>query len=238
MKKAVYFSFFAYFAILLAERLQSLVRIFCDGDFVFSPYDYCVVAIAVLSILCTIVLFAPHGGRSLIANVADPDFKRFSVTAGVILVSGMVHTEYTIPALQFAAYGALIVGMIIKCAAVAKRGERFCRWYSLAYLVAFSMAIPVMYRTRLECHVLFHVLEVAAVFVLVASFTYMMRKLFDGAGGNLLMTVPFLLMVLFDAALIAIRWEEEVNMFVLIFASLSALLFIAGKIIFALIKKK
>lgn len=237
MKKAVYISFFAYFAILLAERLQSLVRIFCDGDFVFSPYDYCVVAIAVLSILCTIVMLALRGG-SLITNVSDPDFKRLSVTAGVILVSGMVHTEYTIPALQFAAYGALIVGMIIKCAAVAKRGERFCRWYSLAYLVAFSMAIPVMYRTRLECHVLFHALEVAAVFVLVASFTYMMRKLFDGAGGNLLMTVPFFLMVLFDAALIAIRWEEEVNMFVLIFASLSALLFIAGKIIFALIKKK
>lgn len=237
MKKAVYVSFFAYFAILLAERLQSLVRIFCDGDFVFSPYDYCVVAIAVLSILCTIVMLALRGG-SLITNVSDPDFKRLSVTAGVILVSGMVHTEYTIPALQFAAYGALIVGMIIKCAAEAKRGERFCRWYSLAYLVAFSMAIPVMYRTRLECHVLFHVLEVAAVFVLVASFTYMMRKLFDGAGGNLLMTVPFLLMVLFDAALIAIRWEEEVNMFVLIFASLSALLFIAGKIIFAITKKK
>jgi len=45
-------------------------------------------------------------------------------------------------------------------------------------------------------------------------------------------------MLVADAVLIAMRWQESRNMFVLIFASASTVLFILGKILFAVIQNK
>ena len=67
--------------------------------------------------------------------------------------------------------------------------------------------------------------------LLVLSFTVMLRKLFLGKGENLLLWAPFVIMALGDAVILWMRWTEEINSFVLIFACLSAVMFIIGKLI-------
>ena len=73
---------------------------------------------------------------------------------------------------------------------------------------------------------LFHFIEADVMLVLVVSFTVMLRRLFVGRGENLLLWIPFLVMVIGDAAVLWMRWSEEINSFVLIFAILSAVLFL------------
>ena len=64
----------------------------------------------------------------------------------------------------------------------------------------------------------------------------LLRRLFSG-GDNLLLWLPFAVMAIGDAVVLWMGWTAEVNAFVLIFAALSAVLFIAGKIIFAIQKR-
>lgn len=73
-------------------------------------------------------------------------------------------------------------------------------------------------------------------FALVCSFTLMLRRLFLGRGENLLLWLPFAIMAVGDAVVLWMGWTAEVNTFVLIFAALSVVLFVIGKIIFAIKK--
>ena len=66
---------------------------------------------------------------------------------------------------------------------------------------------------------------------LVISFTIMLRLMFIGRTENLLLWVPFIITAIGDTAVLWMGWTETVNTFVLIFACLSAVLFIVGKII-------
>lgn len=54
-----------------------------------------------------------------------------------------------------------------------------------------------------------------------------------GKGENLLCWIPMLIAAVGDAVILAMRWREKVNSFVLIFILLAALLFVLGKILFA-----
>ena len=242
LKIVISWSFLLYFVILFAERVQSLIRTALSGQGFFSSGFACYVnMLTVLSTVATVVLLAGFNGgfwRSLVSGDAELNTNMLCITAGVLLLSGMVHTEYTIPGIQFAAYGVLIVGLVLQTVITAQNGAPlFKLWYSLVFLIVFSMAIPVMYHSEIEHAVLFHVLEAVTAFALVILFTYMMMRVMSGEGVNLLMWVPFLVMLIPDAVLIAMRWKEEVNWFVLIFAGLSTVLFVAGKIIFALLPK-
>ena len=60
--------------------------------------------------------------------------------------------------------------------------------------------------------------------------------LFLGQGSDLLRWVPMILAAAGDAVILAMRWQESVNTFVLIFLIASLVLFAAGKILFALIR--
>ena len=64
----------------------------------------------------------------------------------------------------------------------------------------------------------------------------MLRDLFLGQGSDLLRWVPMILAAAGDAVILAMRWQESVNTFVLIFLIASLVLFAAGKILFALIR--
>lgn len=67
-------------------------------------------------------------------------------------------------------------------------------------------------------------------------FTWMLRDLFLGQESDLLRWVPMILAAAGDAVILAMRWQESVNTFVLIFLIASLVLFAAGKILFALIR--
>ncbi len=237
-KTIISWMFLLYFLVLFFERTQSIVRTMAGSKgLISSGFDGYVNILTILSLTATVVLLAGMNGgfwRSLFVTGAEVNTNMLCITAGVLLLSGMVHTENTIPGIQFAAYGALIVGLIIRSVISASDGAPlFKLWYSLIFLVIFSMAIPVMYHSSIEHAALFHVVEAVAAITLVALFTFMMIRVMNGEGTDLLMWLPFIVMAVFDSVIIAMRWKESINWFVLIFASLSAVLFVAGKIIFA-----
>ena len=245
MKTTISWMFLVYFVVLFAERTQSLIRVFTVGlsDAFASRFDIYVNMISVASLVATLVLLIGFNGgfwRSLGGGEVVPNYSRLCIAAGVILVSGMMHTEFTIAPIQFAAYGALIVAMILRTVQEAGGADsRVKLWYSLVFLAVFSMAIPVVYRsTELSYSAVFHATEGATALLLVMCFTYMLRMMFTGKGEDLLLIVPFIIMLVGDAAIIAMGWKEGINWFLLIFSSLSVLLFAAGKIVFHVVGKK
>ena len=234
--KLISWLFLLYFAILFGERAQSLVRIIAQDRLFAKEYDVIVNLTAVLSLCATVMMllvFNRSFWRSLFSTSA-PDYSILTITSGVMLVSGMVHTEFTIPGIQFASYGMLIIAMILRAAELSGSAKnRFSLWFSLIYLTVFSMAIPVMYELHaadsLAFEKLFYFIEADVMLLLVLSFTVMLRRLFIGQGENLLLWIPFLIMAVGDTAVLWMRWTDEINFFVLIFAALSAVLFLIGK---------
>jgi len=247
MYTAILWTFLAYFVILFAERTQSIVRILASGESLFSTrFDGYVNILTVVSLTATAFLLITSN-RGFWHALFSGDTTGFGtanitmlcLTAGVLLLSGMVHTEYTIPVMQFVAYGVLIAGLALQTVlSVQAGGNAFNLWYSLVYVVAFSMAIPVMYKSSISQAVLFHILEAITAAALVVMFTFLLLKIMKGEGADLLLWVPFVTMLVLDAVLIVMRWKEKVNTFVLIFASLSTVLFVVGKILFAVLKNR
>lgn len=231
--------FLGYFFILFAERAQSLVRISRSSfsDLYRTGFDGFVNTLTALSLVAAVLLliFGNKGfWQSLVNSDVVPDYTMLTITAGVILVSGMMHTEHTIAPVQFASYGMLIVAMILRTAQTSSGAEHpFMFWYSLAFLTVFSMAIPVMYRSEISRAALFHVTEAIAALALVACFTWMLRDLFTGQGSDLLRWIPMIIAAVADAVILAMRWREKVNAFVLIFIILSAVVFAVGRVVFA-----
>lgn len=95
-----------YFIILFAERVQSIVRSIRDKDVKlfgsgFNSYVYLAVFLSLAAFLVLLAVGNASFLKSLFTmnmNVyRSIDYRMLSITAGVILVSGMVHTEYTIP---------------------------------------------------------------------------------------------------------------------------------------------
>ena len=230
--------FLLYYVILCAERVQSLVRAAAAKQLFMDTFEGAASVVVLLSLLSFGIMLACFNRsfwKSLTKNTA-PDYAVMSLTAGVVLVSGMVHTEYTVPGIQFASYGMLIVAMVLRAVQLAPDCKnRFGMWYSLGYLTAFSMAIPVVYKHyTLSSPALFHCVEYLVMLALVIGFTVMLRRLMTGRGDNLLLWLPFAIMAIGDAVVLWMGWTAGVNVFVLIFAALSAVLFFIGKLIFAL----
>ena len=230
--------FLLYFLILASERIQSIVRIILDpkrGLF-SSPFDIYVESLALASIAAGVIMLLFFNGgmwRLLAGKEASPDYSMVALTATVLLFSGMVHTEHTIPPLQFVAYGFLILMMVLKTAyASGESKEKAMLWYSLLYSVVFSMAIPVVYRSEMDNAGLFCTLEAILSLLLVVFFGMMLKSILRGEGENLLALWPFLIMALGDAVIIAMRWKESINTFVLVFSSLTTVVFLLGKILF------
>ena len=174
MKNVISWLFLMYFAVLGTERIKSLFPVGAGGFFA-TPFDGYVNLMTVLSLTATLVLLIGFNGgfwRSLFGG-ATPNYRVLVITAGVLLLSGMVHTEHTVAPLQFVAYGALILAMILQTVLQVKAdGHAASYWLSLCYLVAFSMAIPVVYRATVSHSGLFHVLEAVTAVALVVCFTF------------------------------------------------------------------
>ena len=239
-------SFFLYFIILIAERTLSVVfsvvnnvKLYGNG---YNAFTYSTIF---ASVLIWFIFLLIKCRPSIVALFRPKDeelinclpFFELSIASGILLLSGMVHTEYTFSGIQFAAYGILIVGILLR--AIIKQAEspnRLILWLSFAYLVAFSMAVPVMYPSVMESYKEFHALEAGTSYVLVGVFTFLLA-LFFKEEENLFIVWPVSVMVILDTILIIWRWKEEINYFVLIFASLSLILFVVGTI-FSHIKPK
>lgn len=229
-----------YFIILFVERLQSIIRSCMDKNIRLtgSGFNAYVYIITILSLTAFLVLLFVGNGcffKALFTRDAaihvQINYLMLSITAGVILVGGMVHTEYTIAPVQFISYGMLIIALIIKTANMnGVVSSSLLLWLSIIYLITFSMAIPVMYHSDIANAGIFHVIEAIVALLLVAIFTYLMYLVFIGKAVNLFMIFPIATAVIGDAVILAMRWKEKVNSFVLIFLIVSVILWIAGKI--------
>ena len=145
-----------YFLILFGERIQSLIRSFADKNISmwgngFSRY---VNGVCILSLVVSVILLFTINRdflKALLSDATPVNTKMICITIGVILVSGMVHTEYTIPGIQFASYGLLIAALVIKTAENnSTADDSILLWLSLVYLISFSMSIPVMYESHID----------------------------------------------------------------------------------------
>ncbi|MDD7618469.1 MAG: hypothetical protein PUJ43_01290 [Bacillales bacterium] len=237
--------YFLYFLILLTERVLSLSLGIASNIPLFrSPFQGAVNVTIFLSVLSFLVymvirgrpfvhfLFCPKG-----YDASSLPLPRLVFAACLLLVSGMVHNECAIPGLQFASYGFFILGILLQMVRLHPKSQnKTLLWLSFAYLVAFSMAIPVAYPSALSYAAFFHVVEFVAVFLLVIAFLMLTLNLYEGRED--LFSLPYIVIaVALDAALIALRFPEEINFFVLIFISLSLVLFLIGKFVSAFAKK-
>ena len=92
------------------------------------------------------------------------------------------------------------------------------------------MAIPVMYHSEIEKAILFHVIEAVVSLALVAAFAVLMYKVLIGNAVNLFYVIPIAIAVIGDTIIVAMRWKEKVNGFVLIFLIAASVMWIAGRI--------
>lgn len=231
-------TFYLYFIILIGERLNSLIlSIINNVDILNNGFNVYVYTTIVASFVAFILYMIMKNRNSFLALFSPKkylekvDFIHLSIASGTILLSGMVHSEYTISPVQFISYGILILGIILK--GVNDRDKFNNKTHlilSTIYLVLFSMAIPVSYPTTLVEPLAFYIIEALATYSLVGLFTYLLCKLFNNED-NLFDIIPLCVMVILDALVIGINFRAEINYFVLIFASLSLLMYIPSYII-------
>lgn len=226
--------FILYFVILTAERIISLGS---QVPFMFKGWIYEVVK----GILVILSLAGGWGylitkGRSvfrLTGGKSGGDFLQPSVAAGILLVSGMIHTHGTVSPIQFVSYGFLLAAMGIYTAeCVRVKGESALRWLSFAYITAFSMAIPVIYDTDCSCN-LCQAFSITQIFVslgLVACFTVMLYRFFKDGGLFCFRIYEIVLAGIGDGLVLFLRWHREINFFVLGAIVIAAMLWAAGKI--------
>lgn len=230
-----------YFLILTIERVISLAAVFTGdmGEYDLLDWYMTVLTIAAIAgsylymlVKCRFTVRHYDNGKVSAAPALEQGvFGNLSVAAGILLLGGMVHTNGTIPPLQFAAYGMILISMAIHTAqCVKEHGGGLIRWISFGYIVAFSMSIPVVYHTSIELAALFIPLEIVVSAGMVVLFTLMLRRFYNGDGRYGFPAAPFAAAVVGDAAVLMLRWNEEINLFVLIFICVTAVLFAAGKI--------
>nr|MCR5505411.1 hypothetical protein [Bacilli bacterium] len=110
--------FFLYFLILLVERSLSVilslthkVNLFANG---FNAYVYLLTFISIAGFIIYLSLRCRNNVKALFKMDTEISFKDLCIASGILLLSGMVHTEYTIPVIQFISYGILIIGILLK----------------------------------------------------------------------------------------------------------------------------
>ncbi len=235
--KLIIIGFIGYFLILLVERVLALVFSVNQGyELALVNHTFIGIAtyvITALSVVAGLVLFAKPclGMFSKFFSKEKYDlqsnYSKIILASMVFLVSGMMHTGFTLAVVQFIAYGFLIMSMIVAniefC--LKDKANRFVYIVSLIYLVLFSMAIPVVY-TIIEYRVVFYITEFLAVFILIPLFGIALKSLFlkGRVSFCIYMIIP---MVVLDTLIIGLKWNQEINWFLLIFASLTLLFYLS-----------
>ncbi len=232
-----------YFLILTVERVISVVMCFIGDLSRHDSLDYYMIALTVLGIFGAYIYSAVKLRSAL--NSSDKNslfsenmFGDLAIAAGILLLGGMVHTEGSIPGMQFTSYGMILISMAIHTAQSVKRlGGGLVRWVSFAYIVAFSMAIPVVYHTQIAAANVFIPLEIVVSAGMVMMFTAMLRRFYMEDGRCRFFPIWFVFALFGDAAVLALRWQEEINFFVLIFISVTTLLWVFGTLLKSKVKK-
>ena len=233
----------AYFLILSVERIISLVTVFMGDIAKYDALDWYMTALSLFAVFGAYVYIATKwrvpadDAEELPLTFGENELAKLAVAAGILLFGGMVHTNGSIPAMQFISYGMLLAAMAVHTFQCAKKdGGTLIKWLSFAYVTAYSMSIPVVYHTNIHLKYLFIPIECVVSAGMVVLFTIMLKRLFTKKAENNFSLIPFLVALIGDFAVIILRWNEEINWFVLIFISMTSVLWFVSNI--CLIKKK
>lgn len=236
---ALKFIFLAlYFVILTVERLISVIVCFAFHMSELDTLDYYMIALTIFAIFGAYVM-AVMKCTDAAKHQDDEDFEpngnifgNLAIAAGILLLGGMVHTHGSIPVMQFISYGMILISMAahtVENIRIGKSADK--KWLSFAYTVAYSMAIPVVYHTNIELANIFIPIEAVVSAGMVAMFTIMLSRFYDGDGESDFSLMPFLVAIFGDFTVLLMRWHEEVNVFVLIFVCVTSVLWFAGNIL-------
>lgn len=233
--------FILYFVILTAERVISLVALI---PFMALSLGELIDGVYVIVSLLAGWAYLFIKGRSIFklnSPKSGSDFLQPSVAAGLLLFSGMLHTRGTIAPIQFVSYGFLLAAMGIYTAECVKaKGERALRWSTFAYITAFSMSIPVMYKTDCDCNfcIAFSITQIFVSLALVVCFTVMLYKFFENDSISSFCTYVIVFAAIGDGLVLFLRWHTEINFFVLGAVIAAIICFIVGKIFLIKYKAK
>lgn len=186
LNRLVSIGFIGYTLILLVERIVALILSVQNGG------EYALVsnnvmptiyyAIVVLSITVGAVLLAEPIFKMTVQLFKPENYefnwKEVILGSMILLVSGMMHTGFTLSWLQFIAYGFLIGAMICVTIDSCKRNKNnYNSIVSVIFLTLFSMAIPVAYTSVNEAtQVPFYVFTLLAVFAEIPLFGFMLYE--------------------------------------------------------------
>lgn len=233
--------FFGYFLFLGVERILALIlSTFQGGSLSLTAgwfFPIVTYVISALALIGGIILFAKPGKEMLKTLFKkeeydlNKDLTKIVIASSIYLFGGMVHTGFTLSALQFVSYGFLIMALIAKCVDHCKdNGNKYISITSLIYIVCFSMALPVCYAlpqdTGLVLSIPFYISEFGGIFVLVPMFGLMMLEYFE-TGVHKFYISPVVAVTIFSGVAIVLRWDYEVNWFLLIALGTTILVFLA-----------
>ncbi|MGM9969003.1 MAG: hypothetical protein ACI35S_01235 [Anaeroplasma sp.] len=246
IKYLINLMFIIYFIILFIERVLSFSLSIKNGINIFgNSYNIFVYSTIIISIVGFIIYVIFKCKASLKAlfilndeSINRIDYSSLVIASGILLLSGMVHSEYTYLYIQFISYGFLILGILLQVVLNHKKTtNKVILWLSFVYLIFYSMSIPVTYKMELEYADFFHIVEGITTYLLVVFFTYMTLCIFNNKN-NLFSFIYIIPAVILDIILITMRWKEVKNIFLLVFIILSIIMFIIGRFIIIIINKK
>ena len=236
-----------YLVVLFAERTVAVVmgftadEPFCLRGDIAQWYAHIATVFALVSSLVTAIALNGYVFRYLFtrseADKARIDHGNMAITAGLLLIGGMAHTEFTLLGVQFVSYGFLLLSMLmrtIEAGMLCRPGiSRMRLAVSYLYIVCFSMAIPVVYSADLgDAETAFVVIEIVTALLLVAAFAYML-SLFYRSGGLLNFGLPLIVYTTAaDIAIFLLRLPVAANVFVMVFLALTVVLWLIGRIVY------
>ena len=242
--------FFLYFLIILVERLLSFIIPLANGMNMFEGrlrgYGFLLTILSIVGFIVYLCLKCRNGVKALAKKSEDYPFFHLIIASGILLIGAMVHTPGTISWLQFVGYAPLIAAIALQAVTMHKDSKnKLILWLSFAYLISFSMAVPVVYQVSgINHHFIFHAIELGSSILLVAAFTFLTILLFKGRDDlffdkeALWLICPVVLMVALDVTIMALGWKVLDLIFLLVFVILTAVLFIAGTVIKLITGKK
>lgn len=206
----MFFSFLAYYIILFAERMVSIVWTLVDTEkygfrymFFHGAFNKFAYGMTFLSLAVFLIIFLRIIGKGLAVGIAG-SWGVLIFDAGVLLVAGMQETANSFTVVQFIAYIFLFIACFVKFLEVMRKKDATASTIaSFVYFVGFGLAIPVVHRftgASTSAVKYYYLFEAIASCGLCLVFTIMMLFLFSEERYRHVNNVTFLaLLVVADA---------------------------------------
>lgn len=215
----MFFSFLAYYIILFAERVISIVqsindtknvgfsRMFFRGG-AFNKFAY---GMTFLALAVFLIFFLRIIGKAMSVGIAG-SWPILILASGVLLVAGMQETQYSYTVVQFVAYIFLFIACFTKFLEIMRKKDAMASTIaSFVYFVGFGLAVPVVHKFAGASTTLvkyYYLTEAIASCLLCLVFTIVMLFAFSEERYRHVNNVVFFaLLVIADAAVLVLGFN-------------------------------